>query len=98
MVGIMRRLGGSYAGMLPEVDESLRSSGGQTRGAPGIATALDLPPGAELSGATTRLDAVEAGKPFARQRPAGITASAVEAIFRRCNDRMKSSTCRDARR
>ena len=65
-VGIMRGLRGSYAGMLPGVDESLRSSGGQTRGAPGITTALDLPSGVELSGAATRLDAVEAGKPFAQ--------------------------------
>ena len=55
-VGIMRSLRGSYAGILPGVDESLRSSGRQTRGAPGITTALDLPPGVELSGAETRLD------------------------------------------
>ena len=30
-VGIMRSLRGSYAGMLPGVDESFRSSGEQTR-------------------------------------------------------------------
>ena len=63
---IMRSLRGSHARMLPGVDESLGSPGGQTRGAPGITTALDLPPGVELSGAETRLDAVEAGKPFAQ--------------------------------
>lgn len=43
-VGIMRSLRGPYAGMLQGVDESLGSSGGQTRGAPGITAALDLPP------------------------------------------------------
>ena len=94
--GIMRSLRGSHAGMFPGVDESLGSSGGQTRGAPGITTALDLPPGVELSRAETRLDAVEAGKPFAQQRPAGMTAAAMEETSRRHNARMKSTMCRDA--
>ena len=48
----------------------------------------------ELSGAETRLDAVDAGKLIAQRQPAGMTASAMEEIVRRHNARMKSTMFR----
>ena len=91
-----RSLRGSHAGTLTRFDKSLRASGGQTRGVPGITTAMNHSIEVEPLGDENQFDRVKAGMRFAQHRLAGMTVATIEMIFRQRSARMKSSTCRDA--
>ena len=57
---------------------------------------IGLSPGVVLLSYENQFDAVEAGKPFEQLRQVGMTTAAREKIFRRRNDKLRSTTWRAA--
>ncbi len=77
----LRELRAAQARTVLVVDESSLASSEQMRGLLRIATALRLPP-VVLVGDEKQLDGVEAGKPFAQLKSAGMETAVMDEILR----------------
>ncbi len=86
----LRELRAAQARRVLVVDESSLASSEQMRDLLRIATALRLPR-VVLVGDEKQLDGVEAGKPFAQLKAAGMTTAAVEEIVRQRNAELKEA-------
>jgi len=86
----LRELRAAQASTVLVVDESSLASSEQMRSLLRIATALRLPR-VVLVGDEKQLDGVEAGKPFAQLKAAGMTTAVVEEIVRQRDAELKEA-------
>ena len=86
----LRKLRAANARTVLVVDESSLASSAQMRNLLRIATALRLPR-VVLVGDEKQLGAVEAGKPFAQLRAAGMTTAVMEDILRQRDAELKAA-------
>ena len=86
----LRNLRASFSKTILVVDESSLASTEQMRGLLRVATALRLPR-VVLVGDEKQLDGVDAGKPFAQLKRAGMQTAVMEEILRQRDERLKEA-------
>ena len=86
----LRDLRASFSKTILVVDESSLASSEQMRGLLRVATALRLPR-VVLVGDEKQLDGVDAGKPFAQLKRAGMQTAAMDEILRQRDERLKEA-------